>query len=200
MSVLPKALKSLIEQFANLPGVGTRTAERYAYSVVKSSPQKAKKLSEALSGLHDNIDQCPVTFAYIEAGQKYSPLYDDPSRDKTTIAIVEDPLDIVPIEKTGQYSGTYHCLGGLLSPMQGFDEQSLNLGTLTKRIEDDKVQEVIIALSASVEGETTALFITNALQNKVKITKLARGIPAGVDIEYTDQTTLTQALEQRREA
>lgn len=199
MSVVPRALRKLIDEFGVLPGVGARTAERYAYNIVKSNPAKANRLSKALSDLHESIKQCPVTFALIEANQDVSPLYSDESRDKSIVAVVEDPLDIVAIEKTNQFKGTYHVLGGLLSPMQGVEAGDLHLKELNDRIKSDKVTEVILAISASVEGETTSLYIQKQIGDEVKITKLARGIPAGLDIDYADQTTLTQAFEQRRE-
>ena len=132
MSSVPRGLRKLIEELGSLPGVGARTAERYAYNLVKSNPSKSKRLAKALDNLHDSIKQCPVTFALIEENQDVSPLYSDESRDKTVVALVEDPLDIVAIEKTNQFKGTYHVLGGLLSPMQGVDAADLNIDKLRK--------------------------------------------------------------------
>lgn len=197
--VVPKPLQDLIEAFARLPGVGPRTAERYAYYLLRTEQQKAQVLSETLSKIHKNVKYCPKTFALISADQKLSPLYTNPHRDRTTVAVVADPFDIVAIEKTGAYSGTYHVLGGLVSPIDGIGPEQLRINELLKRIDDDKVTELILATNASVEGESTALLITQSIGNqKVKITRLARGLPVGVDLEYADQITLSRAFEGRQ--
>lgn len=197
--VIPKPLQDLIEAFGNLPGVGPRTAERYAYYLLRTEPQKADILAEALSRVHQNISYCPKTFALIEKGQKLSPLYTDPKRDKTVVAVVADPFDIVALEKTSSFSGTYHVLGGLLSPIEGIGPEQLHIAALVKRLDEDKVKELILATNASVEGESTALFVSQQVGKRpVKITRLARGLPVGVDLEYADQITLTRALEGRQ--
>jgi recombination protein RecR len=140
-----------------------------------------------------------VTFALIEAGQEVSPLYDDPKRNKRIVAVVADHFDIVALEKTNSFKGTYHVLGGLLSPIDGVGPDQLRLNELVKRLDDDEVEELILATNASVEGESTALLITQAVgQRPVRITRLARGLPVGVDLEYADQITLTRALEGRQ--
>jgi recombination protein RecR len=152
-----------------------------------------------LKDIHKSIAYCPKTFALIESGQKFSPLYTDPSRDKHIVAVVADPFDIVALEKTNSFSGTYHVLGGLVSPIDGVGPEQLHLAELIKRIDDDKVKEIILATNASVEGESTALLLTQQIgKRKVKITRLARGLPVGVDLEYADQITLTHALEGRQ--
>lgn len=199
--LLPSALLDAIEELGRLPGVGARTAERYAYYLLRSQPSTAEKLSASLTKLHSGVKSCPITFALIDADQKVSSLYDDPSRDKTTIAIVEEPLDIIALERTGQYHGTYHVLGGAISPIDGVGPEQLHIPELMKRIENDNVQELIIATNASVEGESTALFLQRHIQDagiEVKMSRLARGIPVGVDLEYADQITLSHALEGRR--
>jgi recombination protein RecR len=198
MQVLPSALNELIEALGNLPGVGPRSAERYAYFLLKNEPQKSSQLSDALAKLHNGIGYCQKTFALVEKGQKLSPLYTDPARDKTTVAVVADPFDILALEKTGGYRGTYHVLGGLVSPIDGIEPEQLHINELIKRIDDDKVKEIILATNASVEGESTALYIQQQIgKRKVKITRLARGLPIGVDLEYADQITLSRALEGR---
>ena len=144
---------------------------------------------------------CPVTFALIDTDEEVSPLYSEPSRDKKLIAVVEEPLDIVALERTGQFKGTYHVLGGAMSPIDGIGPEQLHIPELLKRIEEDAVEEVIIATNASVEGESTALFLQRHIQetgSTVKMSRLARGIPVGVDLEYADQITLSHALEGRR--
>lgn len=197
--VIPQPLAELIEALRQMPGVGPRTAERYAYSLLKSDDSKALGLAAALSDLHKNIAYCPKTFALIEASQKISPLYSDPKRDKTIVAVVAEPFDIVALEKTNSFRGTYHVLGGLVSPIDGIGPEQLHIAQLVKRIDEDGVKELILATNASVEGESTALVITQALGNhNVKVTRLARGLPVGVDLEYADQITLTRALEGRQ--
>lgn len=198
MAVLPKALQKLIDDLAVLPGVGSRTAERYAYYLFRADQNKSKALSSSLESLHGSIGLCKKTFALVEAGQEYSPLYTDPDRDKTLVAVVAEPFDIIALEKTNQFKGTYHVLGGLVSPIDGIGPEQLTIAQLIKRIDDDKVEEIILATNASVEGESTALYIQQQIgDRKVKISRLARGLPIGVDLEYADQITLSRALEGR---
>jgi len=199
MNLLPPALEKLIEAFGSLPGVGPRTAERYAYYLVRHDPTRALQLAQALSEMHSGIKYCPKTFALIAASETVSPLYADPRRDKTTVAVVAEPFDVVALEKTGQFHGTYHVLGGLVSPIDGITPDQLHIAELVQRVKEDKVKEIILATNASVEGESTALYIQQQLgDNPVKITRLARGLPIGVDLEYADQITLGRALEGRQ--
>ncbi len=199
MQLLPPALKDLIEALGVLPGVGSRTAERYAYYLLKRDPSKASQLAEALTQLHSGIKLCPKTFALIDASEDISPLYTDSRRDKTLIAIVAEPLDIVSLEKTNGFHGTYHVLGGLVSPIDGIGPEQLHIAELLQRIDEDKVQEIILATNASVEGESTALYIQQQIGDRpVRISRLARGLPVGVDLEYADQITLSRALEGRQ--
>lgn len=197
--VIPRPLARLIEALSQLPGVGPRTAERYAYYLLKADASKARNLSEELMKLHSQIKYCPKTFALIESGQHLSPLYTDSRRDKKVVAVVADPFDIVALEKTNSFSGTYHVLGGLVSPIDNVGPEQLTIKQLVRRIDGDKVRELILATNASVEGESTALLIMQTLEDKkIKITRLARGLPVGVDLEYADQITLTRALEGRQ--
>lgn len=199
MKILPPALTNLIDAFGALPGVGPRTAERYAYYLVKHQGDNANRLADALKALQGGIGYCKVTFALVPAGQEVSDLYSDPSRDKRTVAVVAEPFDIVALEATGQYHGTYHVLGGLISPIDNITPEQLHIRELIERIDRDKVEEVILATNASVEGESTALYIQQQLGNRhVKLTRLARGLPIGVDLEYADQITLSRALEGRQ--
>jgi len=199
MQLLPPALTNLIEALGNLPGVGPRTAERYAYYLVRREPAKASQLAVALSDLHSGIKYCPKTFALIAADQDVSPLYSDPRRDKKTVAVVAEPLDIVSLEKTNGFHGTYHVLGGLVSPIDGIGPEQLHVRELVQRIDEDGVEEIILATNASVEGESTALYIQQQIGDRpVKVTRLARGLPIGVDLEYADQITLSRALEGRQ--
>lgn len=199
MNVLPPALTNLIEAFGNLPGVGPRTAERYAYFLVKRDPHASNELANGLQQLHNGIAYCRKTFALIPAGETLSNLYTDPKRNKQLVAVVADPFDIVAIEKTGQYDGTYHVLGGLVSPIDGVGPEQLHINELIQRIDDDQVEEIILATNASVEGESTALYIQQQVgDRRVTISRLARGLPIGVDLEYADQITLGRALEGRQ--
>ena len=200
-NLLPKALTELIDELGRLPGVGARTAERYAYYLLKNSPTGASKLATALKSLHAGVKQCPVTYALIDANEDISTLYSDSSRDKTLVAVVEEPLDIVALERTGNFTGTYHVLGGAISPIDGVGPEQLHIPELIERIKTDAVKELIIATNASVEGESTALFLQKYISDagvSVEMSRLARGIPVGVDLEYADQITLSHALEGRR--
>jgi recombination protein RecR len=197
--LLPSALVSLIEALGNLPGVGPRTAERYAYYLVRREPVITDQLTNALSGLHAGIKYCPKTFALISSDEDVSPLYSDPRRDKKVVAVVAEPLDIVALEKTNGFHGTYHVLGGLVSPIDGVGPEQLHIRELVSRIDEDAVEEVILATNASVEGESTSLYIQQQIGDRdVKVTRLARGLPIGVDLEYADQITLSRALEGRQ--
>lgn len=198
--MLPEALMNVIEALGLLPGVGPKTAERYAYYLFKANPKVSEEIAGALSELHDGVKSCPVTFALISADEKISPLYADKERDKTTILVVEEPLDIYAIEATHGYKGTYHVLGGAVSPIDGITPDQLHIKELVDRVKTDDVKEVIIATNPSVEGESTALLLEKILHEAkpdLKLTRLARGLPLGVDLSYADQITLSAALENR---
>lgn len=199
--LLPTALVNAIEELGRLPGVGVRTAERYAYYLLRADSHINSKLASAILDLKDNVGSCPKTFALIDSNEDVSELYSDPTRDKQTIAVVEEPLDIIALERTGQYRGTYHVLGGVISPIDGVGPDQLHIPELINRLVEDNVQEVIIATNASVEGESTAIFLQRHIKDAgidIKLTRLARGIPVGVDLEYASQITLSHALEGRR--
>jgi recombination protein RecR len=199
MQILPPALTDVIEALGKLPGVGPRTAERYAYYLARSDPAKAKTLAHSLEHLSEGIGYCQKTYALVPAGQQLSDLYTDPRRDKHVVAVVAEPFDIVALEKTQLFHGTYHVLGGLVSPIDGIGPEQLRIAELVKRIEEDGVEEIILATNASIEGESTALYIQQQIGDRsVKITRLARGLPIGVDLEYADQITLGRALEGRQ--
>jgi recombination protein RecR len=200
--MLPKALQNAIDALGMLPGVGPRTAERYAYYLFRSNEKISDSIVEALSNLHDGVKLCPVTFALIDADEEMSPLYEDDRRDKSTVLVVEEPLDIYAIEQTKAYKGTYHVLGGAISPIDGITPDQLHIKELIDRVAKDNVKEIIIATNPSVEGESTALLLEKMLHEKspdLKLTRLARGLPLGVDLSYADQITLNAALENRTE-
>lgn len=199
--ILPKALLDTIDQLGTLPGVGARTAERYAYFLLRARPDLARKLAASIDQLHSGVTTCPITFALIDPSESVSPLYANEDRDKKLVAIVEEPLDIVALERTGKFHGTYHVLGGVISPIDGVGPEALHIPELLERLRNDEVEEVIIATNASVEGESTALFIQRHIKDagiELNVSRLARGIPVGVDLEYADQITLSHALEGRR--
>lgn len=199
--LLPQALTRAIEELGRLPGVGARTAERYAYFLLRGDEHANNKLARAVSELHSGVKTCPVTFALIDTDEDVSSLYSDSARDKKLVAVVEEPLDIVALERTGQFNGTYHVLGGAISPIDGIGPEQLHIPELLERIKKDDIEELILATNASVEGESTALFLQRYIQEagiEVKMSRLARGIPVGVDLEYADQITLSHALEGRR--
>jgi len=199
--LLPTALQQAIEELGRLPGVGPRTAERYAYFLLRANDKTSQTLAASIARLHENVKTCPVTFALIDSDQDVSPLYSDDDRNKRLVAVVEEPLDVVALERTGQFQGTYHVLGGAISPIDGVGPEQLHIPELLERIKRDDVEELIIATNASVEGESTALFLQRHIEEAgltVKLSRLARGIPVGVDLEYADQITLSHALEGRR--
>jgi recombination protein RecR len=198
--MLPQALTDVIQALGMLPGVGSRTAERYAYYLFRANPKVSESIAEALNKLHDGVKSCPVTFALIDADEDVSPLYSDPGRDRQTILVVEEPLDIYAIEATHGFRGVYHVLGGAVSPIDGITPEQLHIKELVGRLDTDDVREVIIATNPSVEGESTALLLEKVLHEakpSLKITRLARGLPLGVDLSYADQVTLSAALENR---
>ena len=198
--MLPSALNDIIDALGRLPGVGSRTAERYAYFLLKSDSNISEKIANSLQNLHSGVKSCPVTFAIMDASEEVSPLYDDPTRDKSVILVVEEPLDIYAIEHTKAFKGTYHVLGGAISPMDGITADKLHIKELIDRVKKDSVDEIIIATNPSVEGESTAVLLEKLLHEKypeLKITRLARGLPLGISLEYADQITLTSALKNR---
>ena len=195
--MLPQALQSAIDALGRLPGVGQKTAERYAYHLLKTDSKISKNISEALESLHAKVKFCPITFALIDETDDFSPLYTTSSRDKTTILVVEEPLDIFAIEQTRAYHGTYHVLGGAISPIDGITPDKLHVAELIARIDKDSAEEIIIATNPSVEGESTAILLQKIISEKsptTKITRLARGLPLGVNLSYADQITLSAAL------
>ena len=198
--MLPSALTEVIEALGRLPGVGARTAERYAYYLLKSDQNISENIATTLKKLHSGVKTCPITFAIMDASESVSPLYDNPTRDKSTVLVVEEPLDIYAIEHTKAFTGTYHVLGGAISPMDGITADKLHIKELIERVEKDNVTEIIIATNPSVEGESTAVLLEKLLHDKypeLKITRLARGLPLGISLEYADQITLASALNNR---
>lgn len=193
-----KSMEKLITEFSKLPGIGQKSAERLALHILKSSKEDAKALSEAIIKLKETIGFCKTCYNLSEGETCH--ICKDPGRDRLTILVVEEPNDILAIEKTGTYKGLYHVLLGSISPLEGIGPDELKIKDLTRRIKSEKTKEVIIATDSDTEGETTALFLTKLLRNQgVKTTRIAYGIPVGSHLEYADQATLARALEGRRE-
>lgn len=193
--MLPKPLEELVTELNKLPGIGPRTAERLAMSILRRGQEEAGSLSRVLQQLHTNIGECRI--CHNLASEEVCTVCNNSQRDRTLVAIVEDALDVIALERSASFDGVYHVLGGIISPVDGIGPEHLNLQTLKQRVEDDGVEELILATNPSVEGEATALYIRRMLP-EIKITRLARGLPMGSDLEYADQTTLTRALEGRQ--
>ncbi|HSX01447.1 MAG TPA: recombination mediator RecR [Candidatus Saccharimonas sp.] len=197
MRIVPTAVERLIEELGKLPGVGPRTAERLAFHLLKADAHKAQSLGLALDSLHAAVRSCRVCHNFAEAD--ICAVCDDSGRDRRTIAVVEEPFDVVAIEKTGLYQGLYHVLGGVISPMDGVSPAALEIASLIHRIENGEIDEVILATNPSLEGESTAMYIRAQLEpHGTKLTRLARGLPVGGDLEYADQVTLGRALQGRQ--
>lgn len=197
MRIIPKAVEDAIEALSKLPGVGPRTAERLTFHLLKSDPAKAVAISTALSNLHANVRSCQICYNFSEG--EVCGICESKDRQKVIIAVVEEPFDVVAIEKTGLYQGVYHVLGGVISPMDGVGPDRLQIASLVKRVEDGDIEEVILATNPSLEGESTAMYIRQRLASSgVKLTRLARGLPVGGDLEYADQVTLGRALQGRQ--
>ena len=192
-----KSVTKLIESFAKLPGVGHRSAEKMAYSVLEMNDEDVEMFSDALKELKRNVHHCPICGTYTE--DEVCEICKDDKRDKTSIIVVSYPKDVASFEKLGVYNGRYHVLGGVLSAVNGVGIADLNIADLIKRIKEDNVQEIIIATNPTTEGETTALYLAKILENeKVSVTRLAYGLPMGGHLEYADSLTLSKALEGRK--
>lgn len=197
MRIVPRSVENVIDALGKLPGVGPRTAERLAFHLLKSDPVKATALSGALEGLHTGVRSCKVCYNFAES--EICEVCDSHDRNHTVIAVVEEPFDVVAIEKTGQYQGLYHVLGGVISPMDGIGPDRLQIASLVARAQDPDVTEVILATNPSLEGESTAMYIRSQLEHtNITLTRLARGLPVGGDLEYADQVTLGRALSGRQ--
>ncbi|PJA87097.1 MAG: recombination protein RecR [Candidatus Moranbacteria bacterium CG_4_9_14_3_um_filter_42_9] len=191
----PKSFKKLIDHFASLPSVGPKMAERLVLFLFKQDSAKLKDFSESLADLK-NLHTCQKCFNIAEG--TLCEICKNKQREQKTICVVEDPLDIISIEKTGIYKGLYHVLGGVV--LFGNGNQDLKIKELLKRVEEEKVEEIILAVNPTTEGDATALYLKSKLKDfNVKITRLARGLSTGGDIEYADEITLSSALTNRRE-
>lgn len=193
----PDSITNLIECYKRLPGIGSKTAERMALATLKFDRETVLTFSKSLLDVKDKIKRCEKCNNYSE--NDICLICQNPNRDKKTICVVEEPKNIIIFEKTKSYNGLYHVLDGLISPLDGINPNDINLKTLFERVDKDEVDEIIIAVKPSIEGETTALYISKILEEKnVIISKIAHGVPMGTDIDYIDSMTLEMALEDRK--
>lgn len=192
-----KSVTKLVDSFAKLPGVGHKSAEKMAYSILEMDDEDVEMFSDALRELKAKVHHCPICGAYTEGD--ICEICSNENRDKTKIIVVSYPRDIEPFEKLGNYNGLYHVLGGVISAVNGVGINDLKIDSLEKRIKENNVKEVIIATNPTTEGETTALYLAKILENKdVNLTRLAYGLPMGGHLEYADSLTLSKALEGRK--
>ena len=194
----PSSIRNLIECLKDLPGIGEKSAERLAYAIVGFDKDKLDNFANSLVSIKDNIKRCPICNCITDMDICY--ICNDDNRASDTIFVVEKSKDIILFEKMGTYNGKYHVLDGLISPMDGINPEDINLNSLVKRVQEDKVREVIVVLKPSIEGETTMQYIKKILSKyDVKVSKIPIGIPMGTDIEYIDTMTLEMAFEDRKD-
>jgi len=199
MDSYPPALQALIDEFERLPGIGRKTAERLAYHVLRSPPEEILKLAEAIRAVKEGVRNCRICYNIAEA--ELCPICSDPSRDPTTVCVIEQPKDLYAIEKTGAYRGRYHVLLGSFAPLEGVTPEDLTIEALAARIGAEGIREVILATNPNFEGDGTALFISERLKAfpGLRVTRLARGMPSGSLLEHVSKTIVSDALEGRRQ-
>lgn len=194
----PGSIRNLIECLKDLPGIGEKTAERLAYSIVNFDKDKLDNFANALINIKEKVKRCPVCNCITDMDVCY--ICNDDNRNTDTIFVVEKSKDVILFEKMGTYNGKYHVLDGLISPMEGINPDDINLPSLIERVTKDNVKEVIVVLKPSIEGETTMQYIKKVLlKYNVKVSKIPIGIPIGTDIEYIDTMTLEMAFEDRKD-
>ncbi len=197
MRGLAKPVARLVEELSRLPGIGPKTASRLTFYLLRAPKEQVKALSQAIGELKEKIVTCEICYNITEVSP--CPICRDEERNRSLLCVVEEPLDVIAIERT-DYKGLYHVLGGVISPVEGIGPQNLKIAQLLRRLENEPVKEVILATNPSLEGESTAIYIRRLLSSSpVKVTRIAHGLPVGGDLEYADQVTLTRALEGRRE-
>jgi recombination protein RecR len=195
--VYSPSVENLIVQLARLPGIGRRTAQRLAFHILKASPEDALALADAIREVKERIGFCEECFNLAEG--PLCPICQDARRDRTVICVVEDPSDVVAMERTAEFRGVYHVLGGALSPIDGVDPDDLKLSELLERVERNGVTEVVLATNPTMTGEATAVYIADRLRGRCRVTRLASGLPGGGDLEYADEVTLGRAFAGRRD-
>ena len=194
MNSFPESINDLIEEFSRLPGIGRKTAQRLTFYILKQKSKEVSSLSNALNSVKLHIKECATCHGISEKDQ--CSICEDIRRDQNTLCVVENSQDVFVFEKTNSFKGMYHILGGVLSPLDGVSPEDLNISSLLIRVQPG--MEIVLATNSSVEGETTSLYLTKILENKdVKVTRLARGLPVGGDLDYIDEATLIRAMEGR---
>ena len=189
---------TLIEEFGRLPGIGPRTAQRLTFFLLRAPVEQSNSLAKAIVEMKASIVYCTRCFNISE--QPLCRVCSNESRDRAKICVVEDPLDVIALEKTGSYDGTYHVLHGIISPVDGIGPEDLNIDDLVARVETQQVSELVLATNPNLEGEATAMYIGRLVSGLgIRVTRLARGLPVGADLEYADEVTLSRAIEGRRE-
>ena len=194
------SIEALIDEFAKLPGVGRKTAQRLAMHILHEPRSEAAKLADALLEVKDKVIRCSICQNVTDRGADPCAVCTSRARDRSVICVVESPVDMLAFEKTGYYKGLYHVLHGVISPLDGIGPKDIRIDELIKRLKKDKIKEVIIATDADSKGETTAFYLAEQIKPlNIKVTRLGYGLPVGGDLEYADELTLTRAIEGRRE-
>jgi recombination protein RecR len=198
MQSYPEPLAKLMNELRKLPGVGPKTSQRFAFYMLKMPEEDTKSLAQAIHDIKSSLIYCEVCGSITQ--ENPCRICTDPNRDHSVICVVEEPDDLLALERTKQYHGVYHVLMGVLSPLEGINPQDLRMKELFERVNSEDISEVILATNHTTEGQTTALYIAKQLEKlDIKLTRIAYGIPVGGDLEYTDEVTLGKALEGRRE-
>ncbi len=198
--ILPEPIQNLVNAFSRLPGIGPKTASRLAFYLLRAPEEVSGDLAQALFNLKSGISYCSICFNITASGRDECEICASPQRDPGLICVVEEPLDVIAIERTGAYSGRYHVLQGTLNPIEGVGPDELRIRELVGRVRSGGVNEIILATNPSMEGDYTAAYLSQQLQPMgVRLTRLARGLPVGGDLEYADQNTLLKALFGRQE-
>lgn len=198
MHGVAEPIQRLIEAFERLPGIGPKSASRLAFYMLRAPDEQVQDLADAIASLKENIVYCSRCQNLSETDP--CAICSDPGRDQHLVCVVEDPLDVVAIERTGVYKGLYHVLHGVINPVEGIGPEDLRVQSLLERLEREPIEEVLIATNPNMEGEATAMYLARLLHPRgVRITRLARGLPVGGDLEYADEVTLSRALEGRRD-
>jgi recombination protein RecR len=192
----PAPLSRLVAELSRLPGIGQRTAQRLAFHILRAPEEEADALAASIREVKEKIGLCERCFNLSEG--PLCRICSDPGRDQTAICVVEEPADVIPIERTHEYHGLYHVLGGALSPIDGVDAEDLKIAELVRRIDGGEVREVVLATNPTTTGEATALHIAALLRDRVEVTRLASGLPIGADLEHADEVTLGKAFAGRR--
>lgn len=199
MVIYPTEIENLINKFNQLPGIGRKTSEKFVFYLLRQNPEFLNQFSDSILNLQKNLNFCE-SCGNFSGTQKFCEVCADDRRDKSMLCIVEDIQDLGVIESTKEYRGIYHVLGGQINPLEGITPEKLNIPKLIERVKQEKFLEIILALNPDIQGEATSLYLVKLFKPlDIKFTKLARGLPMGSDLEYTDETTLTNALRGRQE-